>query len=213
MNRKDTRALRLYVLAGLLTLVLLVFAGVLYNTQIVNHDYYVAQSIRTIAREEKVEASRGVITDRNGQVMVSSRSTYSLTFDSSLLKDGEDPNEAILRLVQLCQANGVSWIDNLPISRQSPYTYTLDSMTDTLNSRFLKYVISLKPASEALGNYLLEHPETVGESADSIPTLPSEVDQKDTDAVEAAKKAAKERADEPIRWRQELCHCGFSLWW
>ena len=140
MNPKDTRSLRLYVLAGLLTLVLLVFAGILYNTQIVNHDYYVAQSIRTIAREEKVEASRGVITDRNGQVMVSSRSTYSLTFDSSLLKDGEDPNEAILRLVQLCQANGVAWNDNLPISRQAPYTYTLDSMTDILNSRFLKYV-------------------------------------------------------------------------
>ena len=51
MNPKDTRSLRLYVLAGLLTLVLLVFAGILYNTQIVNHDYYVAQSIRTIARE------------------------------------------------------------------------------------------------------------------------------------------------------------------
>ena len=68
MNPKDTRSLRLYVLAGLLTLVLLVFAGILYNTQIVNHDYYVAQSIRTIAREEKVEASRGVITDRSGQV-------------------------------------------------------------------------------------------------------------------------------------------------
>ena len=196
MNPKDTRSLRLYVLAGLLTLVLLVFAGILYNTQIVNHDYYVAQSIRTIAREEKVEASRGVITDRSGQVMVSSRSTYSLTFDSSLLKDGEDPNEAILRLVQLCQANGVAWNDNLPISRQAPYTYTLDSMTDILNSRFLKYVKSLKPASEALGNYLLEHPEIVGESADSIPTLPSEVDQDDAEAVEAARKEAKERAEE-----------------
>ena len=85
MNPKYTRSLRLYVLAGLLTLVLLVYAGILYNTQIVNHDYFVAQSIRTIAREEKVEASRGVITDRSGQVMVSSRSTYSLTFDSSLL--------------------------------------------------------------------------------------------------------------------------------
>lgn len=120
MNPKDTRSLRLYVLAGLLTLVLLVFAGILYNTQIVNHDYYVAQSIRTIAREEKVEASRGVITDRSGQVMVSSRSTYSLTFDSSLLKDGEDPNEAILRLVQLCQTNGVAWNDNLPISPAGP---------------------------------------------------------------------------------------------
>ena len=181
MNPKDTRSLRLYVLAGLLTLVLLVFAGILYNTQIVNHDYYVAQSIRTIAREEKVEASRGVITDRSGQVMVSSRSTYSLTFDSSLLKDGEDPNEAILRLVQLCQTNGVAWNDNLPISRQAPYTYTLDSMTDILNSRFLKYVKSLKHAREALGNYLLEHPEIVGESTDSIPT---------------ARIEAKERAEE-----------------
>lgn len=196
MNPKDTRSLRLYVLAGLLTLVLLVFAGILYNTQIVNHDYYVAQSIRTIAREEKVEASRGVITDRSGQVMVSSRSTYSLTFDSSLLKDGEDPNEAILRLVQLCQTNGVAWNDNLPISRQAPYTYTLDSMTDILNSRFLKYVKSLKHAREALGNYLLEHPEIVGESTDSIPTLPSEVDQNDAEAVETARKEAKDRAEE-----------------
>ena len=84
----------------------------------------------------------------------------------------------------------------MPISRQAPYTYTLDSMTDILNSRFLKYVKSLKPASEALGNYLLEHPEIVGESADSIPTLPSEVDQNDAEAVETARKEAKDRAEE-----------------
>ena len=61
MNPKDTRSLRLYVLAGLLTLVLLVFAGILYNTQIVNHDYYVAQSIRTIAREASTFSSRAMV--------------------------------------------------------------------------------------------------------------------------------------------------------
>ena len=69
-------------------------------------------------------------------------------------------------------------------------------MTDILNSRFLKYVKSLKHAREALGNYLLEHPEIVGESTDSIPTLPSEVDQNDAEAVETARKEAKDRAEE-----------------
>ena len=92
--------------AGFLALVVLIYVGVLYDTQVVNYDKYIAQSIRSIAREEKVAASRGVITDRTGRALVTSRSTYNLTFDSSLLKADEDENEAILRLVKLCQANG-----------------------------------------------------------------------------------------------------------
>ena len=50
---------------------------------------------------------------RNGKVLVSSRSSYNLTFDASLLDDGEDANEAILRLLQLCQSRGISWADYL----------------------------------------------------------------------------------------------------
>ena len=66
---------RLLILIGLLAAALTVYVGVLYNIQVNQHDYYLAKSIRTITRVEKVEASRGVITDRNGRELVSSRSS------------------------------------------------------------------------------------------------------------------------------------------
>ena len=169
MDQKERLALRLLVLGGFMFLVVLIFSGILYNTQVTNHEKYLAQSIRSIAREEKVEASRGIVTDRSGRTLVTNRSTYSLTFDAGLLKEGQDENDAILRLVELCRDNGIAWVDNLPISRTAPYTYTLDSLSELQRNRFLKYVKSLPEARKMLGAYLLEHPGTLpGEEADAI---------------------------------------------
>ena len=165
MDHKDSRNLRLSFLAVFLLLVLGMYLGVLYKTQVTDHEDYLAQSIRTIAREEKVEASRGVITDRNGQVLVSNRSTYNLTFDSSLLKAGQNENEAILRLVELCRDSGVAWTDNLPITRQVPFAYTLDGISSLYKQRFLTYLQDLKAARTVLGGYLLAHPEVLADQA------------------------------------------------
>lgn len=173
MDQHESRNFRLYFLGVLLAAVLLVYLGVLYSVQVVHHQDYATQSVHSIARPETVEASRGVITDRNGRLLVGNRSTYNLTFDPSLLKEGEDQNEAILRLIQLCQANGVDWIENLPISRQLPYTYTLDQLGDSvLKRRFLSYLKALDPSKEALTAYLLQHPETVAPRNEDDPPLP-----------------------------------------
>lgn len=180
---------RLYFLAGFLAVILLVYLGVLYDTQVNQYDDYVAKSIRSIAKEEKVEASRGIITDRNGRTMVSNRSTYALTFDASLLKKTDDENEAILRLVQLCQDNGVDWNDNLPITRSAPFSFTIDQQTDIQKKRFLTYLKSLRDVKDALGAYLLDHPEVV--SADLSELLTGE----DSDET-ARKKAANTLVDQ-----------------
>ena len=74
MDHKEAHHLRLYVLAALFFIVAAVYIGVLYDTQVNNYDYYYASSVRSIARSETVEAARGNITDRNGKVLVSSRS-------------------------------------------------------------------------------------------------------------------------------------------
>ena len=97
---RENRSRRLLALAGILGAVLLVYLGVLYNIQVNEHEEYLAKSIHSIAQEETIEASRGVITDRKGRVLVSNRSVYNLSFDSSLLKTGQDQNEAILRLLE-----------------------------------------------------------------------------------------------------------------
>ena len=107
MDHKEKHHLRLYVLAGFFFAVMVIYAGLLFHTQVTNYEYYYTRSIRNIARSETVEAARGNITDRNGKVMVSSRSSYNLTFDPSLLDSSEDPNEAILRLLNLCQSRAM----------------------------------------------------------------------------------------------------------
>ncbi|MCI9331781.1 MAG: penicillin-binding protein A [Oscillibacter sp.] len=161
MDRKEMQNTRLYLLATFLVLVLTAYLFVLYDVQVIHYEQYAAQAVRSIVRTEKVEASRGIITDRNGRPLVSNRSTYNLTFDAALLAPEDDSNEAILRLVQLCQEEGVAWSDSLPISRQAPYYYTVDRMDGQQKKYFLSYLKSLDSCKEDLGQYLLRHPEAV----------------------------------------------------
>nr|WP_325211291.1 penicillin-binding transpeptidase domain-containing protein [uncultured Oscillibacter sp.] len=179
MDRKEMQNTRLYLLAAFLVLALTAYLFVLYDVQVIHYEKYAAQAVRSIVRPEKVEASRGIITDRNGKPLVGNRSTYDLTFDADLLSPGEDSSEAILRLVQLCQQEGVAWSDNLPISRLSPYTYTVDQLDKQQKKLFLAYLKSLKPCAEALGEYLLRHPEAV-----STPEPEPEEGQETTPAEE-----------------------------
>lgn len=188
MDHKETQQIRLYLLAGFLAAVLLVYLGILFDTQVNHYEDYLAKSIRSIVREEKVESSRGIITDRNGRPLVTNRSTYALTFDASLLKNGDDANEAILRLLQLCQEQGIDWNDNLPISRTAPFSYTIEQQDNTQRGRFLNYLKSLSDVKKALGAYLLEHPWLISAEDVEIPTG-EEADEK------ALAKAANELVD------------------
>lgn len=98
MNQRPSQLTRFRVMAAMALAVLAIYLVVLFNTQVVHHEEYLAKSIQTITRMENVEASRGIITDRSGRTLVTNQSTYSLTFDASLLKPGENQNDAILRL-------------------------------------------------------------------------------------------------------------------
>lgn len=175
MERKDSQSnIRLYVLGSLLALALVVYIGVLYDIQINQHDYYLARSIRTITQEETVEASRGVITDRSGREMVSSRSSYNLTFDSSALDEGEDENEAILRLVKLCQSQGVAWVDNLPITKTAPFSYTFTSLTElneTQRNRFTAFLrdqLEVVPEDTTAEDITADYLSSLGLSAHAL---------------------------------------------
>jgi len=133
---------RLWVLYGILIACLIAFTSVLYTAQIVNGEAYYAQSSSRIPTSEPVEASRGILTDRNGKILVSNRQIYTITFDSSKLSKGTDPNEAILRLINLCEEHGVSWEDHLPVARSIPFYYSLDETSDTLRSRFEDFLLN-----------------------------------------------------------------------
>jgi len=144
---------RLASLYGILAICLLLFIGVLYNAQVINGSYYYSLSSSRIPTTETVEASRGILTDRNGKVLVSNRQIYTITFDTSLLSEDSDPNEAILRLIELCEEHGITWEDNLPISPSAPFRYTTDTCGETMRNRFNEFLSSCgylaAPLSEA----------------------------------------------------------------
>lgn len=159
MNQRPSQLTRFRVMAAMALAVLAIYLVVLFNTQVVHHEEYLAKSIQTITRMENVEASRGIITDRSGRTLVTNQSTYSLTFDASLLKPGENQNDAILRLVTLCRDQGVAWEDNLPLSLDGAAHFTVDTLTDTQKSRFFSYLRDLKPTRELLAAYVRQHPK------------------------------------------------------
>ena len=156
-NESPVRLGRLLILAGGISTVMLLFFGVLYNTQVIQHDEYLKQSVTSIVRRETIKASRGIVTDRNGTTLISNASSYDLTYDLALLKKDEEPNAAILGVLELCESQGRTWTDNLPLTKEEPFAFTVDEVSRDQRRRLLKYLTDLKVSREYIGEYLLNH--------------------------------------------------------
>lgn len=126
MEDREERRIRKRVLAlaGVLALTLAAFGLLLYDAQVANADYYREASRKRIANRETVEASRGIITDRAGRVLVGNKTTYQVTLDLSAM--GDQASDTLLRLLEICREEGVEWTDELPVTREEPWDFTRD---------------------------------------------------------------------------------------
>jgi cell division protein FtsI/penicillin-binding protein 2 len=108
MDHNHSPRTRLYVLAGFIVAVLLVYLGVLYDIQVVHHEEYLAQSVHSIARAENVDASRGIIADRSGRTLVSNAYAYNLSHITY-----KPTNDDWCRLLDKLRVNGLLdyWLD------------------------------------------------------------------------------------------------------
>lgn len=159
MKKSNPYRRRLIVVLSFLAAVLVFFGVMLFNYQIVNGDEYRALSVAGTAKREVVETSRGIITDRNGKVLVSNRLAYTLKFsDSDFGKDQAGCNDAVWRLIELCRAEGVEWIDPLPLTAEAPYTLS----TETPGETFINWLKSSKLA------YTGESTVTLTASSDEV---------------------------------------------
>ena len=129
-NNKDTHTEdeghRLRVRSTLLMVffacLLLTFFSVLYRLQVVEGAQWRANANYNVTQSETVDGVRGEILDRYGRVLVSNELGYSVELDTSLM--GENTNQILSRLMELCKAEGVEWSDSLPISQEAPWRYT-----------------------------------------------------------------------------------------
>lgn len=121
MNKKSTA--RIWVLAALAMLAAVIFIGRLYFLQIVSGETYLERSTKRTSRTVTVTAPRGEILDRFGRPLVTNRMSFSVIFDATVW-DKSRREEVVTKLLELCDGAGQEYIDNLPVSATSPFSYT-----------------------------------------------------------------------------------------
>lgn len=94
----------------------------LFNLQIVHGEEYREESNTRLTRESTLEAARGDILDQSGNKLATTALGYKLELYKTKI-DTRDLNEALLKIVNLLEANGDSYIDELPIKIE-PFEFT-----------------------------------------------------------------------------------------
>ena len=128
-------------------LLLLIFCGILgifvfnlYNKQVYETDGKIADNSTTYTTWTYVKAARGDILDRNGNVLVGNRASYNLVINHYVLASSNSPNEDIYKLMMLCKEMGIEYTDRFPVTKERPFTYTLDQYNSTWQGYFQTYL-------------------------------------------------------------------------
>lgn len=95
----------------------------LFNLQIIHGSKYREESNTRLTRESTLEADRGEILDRSGNILVSSSQKFNLELYKSKI-DNNSLNESILKIVQVLEKYNVNYTDNFPIKIE-PFEYTI----------------------------------------------------------------------------------------
>ena len=105
-----------------------VFSLRLYKTQAaVTEESLVAADADSMTYQSTVEAARGNILDRNGNVLVSHRARYNLIIVNFVFFNAPDPNGNLLKVLDLCDELGIQYESHFPVTPDRPYEYTDDN--------------------------------------------------------------------------------------
>ena len=115
------------------------FGFKLYDMQIISTGGS-TNNITTFETRTRVKAARGNILDANGNVLVTNRASYDLVINHYVLTSSAKPNETLLELVKLCRAQGISYDDHLPLTKQAPFEYTLSDYNSTWQGYFQTFL-------------------------------------------------------------------------
>jgi penicillin-binding protein 2 len=92
---------RVAVIHGLVIAILVVLGARLYFLQVVSGDYYAERAENQRIRRLRIPAPRGAIFDRNGKLLVDSRSTYNIVLAAEDMKGkNKDWNAQVAPLIE-----------------------------------------------------------------------------------------------------------------
>ena len=99
--------------------VVLGFGYILYDIQIVNHEYYVSRNNAVSTYTVPIEAARGDIVDRNGNTLVTNRQANNIVLNAAYFpprSENAARNKILYNLIRLLEKNGEEYVNNLPLT-------------------------------------------------------------------------------------------------
>lgn len=122
MGKRNLRYNILTVLVYIIGIILLIQ---LFNLQIVHGEEYREKSSTRLTRETKIEAARGNILDRNGNIIAGTTTQYSLEIYKSKV-DKQALNNTLLEVTRVLEANNDTYKDKFPVTVE-PLEFTMQS--------------------------------------------------------------------------------------
>lgn len=112
----------------------LVFSGIIglfiilvlqfVKLQLVEQDIHSEAIEYSTRRTIETEGLRGEIYDRYGKPLAVNKPIYTLKIDQQVRMTKQELNDSILNIINLLEANGDTYIDELPISKTEPFVFT-----------------------------------------------------------------------------------------
>lgn len=99
----------------------------LFNLQIIHGTEYREESNTRLTRESTLEAARGEILDRFGNVLVSSNQKFNLELYKSKI-DTDTLNSTILKIINVLEKYNIKYTDSFPINI-NPFKFTISEDT------------------------------------------------------------------------------------
>lgn len=117
--------LRYNILMTLSYIVGIILLVQLFNLQVIHGEEYREISNTKLTRESTLEAARGAIVDRSGNVIAGTQMGFRLEFYKTKL-DNITLNDTILSMIQVLENNGDSYTDTFPITI-NPFAFNFSS--------------------------------------------------------------------------------------
>lgn len=126
MRVKKKQNPRIVFMIALMLSIFTVFGFRTANFQITTAPEFSSQNANLTSIKTVVSATRGIIVDRYGRPIATNRDGYNVVFNSAYMSK-RDYNTAILAISELLEANDTKWNDNLPLTKEEPYSFTDDA--------------------------------------------------------------------------------------
>lgn len=126
--KKEHTNFRFNILTIIVYIIGIILIVKLFELQIIKGSEYREVSNTRLSRESTLEASRGEILDRSGNILATSTSSFNIEMYKTK-SDDETVNKCILNLINLFENNGVSYPNNFPVNDEcTGYTIEGDSL-------------------------------------------------------------------------------------